>query len=140
MIHRDTMRRWRRDASAWFRAWYWHGRCLLTERLFWLLFGKKRIGRAHHMADLEAKIERQREELHEMNIVSKVRKDQVDAANLIISCYGCDSGFMGDFSGVTEETVCEVERTASRLRRWWDLHKYHMGEKRDDLDTEPQDG
>lgn len=53
-MHREPNPAWKRG-SDFMRAWYWEARARLGERILKTLLTGKRLGRAHHMADLEEK-------------------------------------------------------------------------------------
>lgn len=83
----------------------------------------KDFGRAAHMADLEIKNARLKDEVRTMQVAAEKHNRRNYATGLIVNCTGCDRGGPANFEGLTEERVQEVERIAARLRTWWTNHQ-----------------
>lgn len=116
---------WQSDNCELLRTIYWERRCELAEGLLKHVFTGKEIGRACHIHALEEKIEKLQSEITFQREAAEYRNRQFKAANLIVSCTGgCDTGIIGSKDKINEELVCEVERTAKRIRSWWVNYQY----------------
>jgi len=111
---------WADSEHSCLREVYWRDRCLLAEDLLKYVFNQKELGRACHIRDLEHKVKSLKDEITHQRIAGEVRNRQLKAANLIVLCTGgCDGGLFGNNDDINEELIAEVERTAKRLRMWY---------------------
>jgi hypothetical protein len=111
---------WRDSDDEILQSIYWRERCYLAERLLKHVFTNQEIGRAHHIADIEAKLKLLKEQITDLRETAECRNKQLAATNIIACCTGgCLTGIIGDPYKVTEELVVEVERIAERLRSWF---------------------
>ncbi len=109
---------WKNECDI-LQAIYWRDRCGLAENLLKHVFTDREIGRACHIHDLEIKVKRLQREITILREVAEYRNTQLKATDLIVSCTGgCKGSTIGSKDEVDEETVCEVERIAQRLRTW----------------------
>lgn len=128
--HGKTNPAWETGDSSILREVYWERRCKLAESLLKHVFTKKEIGRACHIYDLETKVKELQKQITIQREAAEYRNRQLKAANLIVCCTGgCDTGIMGSKEAISEEIVCEVERTAKRLRSWWNNYRYRQDRK-----------
>jgi len=122
---------WKDDCSEILRTVYWQRRCELAEKLLRHVFTKREIGRACHILALEEKVKALQSEITSQREAAEHRNRQLRAANLIVSCSGgCDGGIIGSKENVDEKLVCEVERTANRLRAWWNNYRSRQQNRR----------
>lgn len=98
-----------------------------AERLLTESLTPKEIGRAHHLADLETKNRRLKDEVTRMREKAETFNRQLYATGLIVHCTGCVAGAPADYEGLTEERVQEVEAIAARLRAWWRNNRKRIG-------------
>lgn len=116
---------WANDSSDIIKMLYWRERCFIAEKLLNNFLDQKEIGRACHIDALETKVERLKEEIRYQQGVAEYRNRQLNAANLITLCTGgCPGGIMGDGNKIDEQTVCDVEMIAKRMRSWFVNHLY----------------
>ena len=120
--HEQTNPKYKTDETSLLREFYWESRCELAEKLLKHVLTEKEIGRACHIHDLEAKVRKLRNELTYQREAAEYRNRQLKAVNLVVSCYGCDAGLIGDPESINESMVFEVEQIAIRLRKWWECH------------------
>ena len=128
--HERTDPSWKDDDREILRTIYWERRCELAEKLLKHVFTNKEIGRACHIHDLEVKVKNLQRTVTDQREASEYRNRQLKAANLIVCCTGgCDTGIIGSKGEINEEIVSEVERTAKRLRSWWENYKYKQEQR-----------
>lgn len=128
--HEQTNPLWKTNDHHLIRVIYWERRCELAESLLKHVFTGKEIGRACHIHDLETKVKELQHEITFQREAAEYRNRQLKAANLIVSCTGgCDDGIIGSKEAISEEIVCEVERTAKRLRSWWNNYRSRQDRK-----------
>ncbi len=128
--HERTDPSWKDDNNEILRTIYWERRCELAEGLLKHVFTRKEIGRACHIYDLEVKVKNLQRTVTDQREASEYRNRQLKAANLIICCTGgCNTGVIGNKDNINEEIVVEVERTAIRLRSWWNNYIYKQERK-----------
>lgn len=131
---REPNRKWK-WGSTFMRAWYWEGRARLGERILKMLFSGKRIGCAHHMADLEEKVKTLQEVITGMRLEAERKNLELRATNLIVGCTAaCSDASFENVGAVTEEFVATAERIVKRLRMWRGNRDYQIerGRKRND--------
>ncbi len=129
--HEQTNPAYRYHQNSVMKEIYWEERCRLAEALLKRhVISNKAIGRACHIYDLEEKVKTLQKEITFQREAAEYRNRQLRAANIIISCTGgCDTGIIGSKDKIDEEMVCEVERTAKRLRHWWNTYQYRQRNK-----------
>ncbi|KKN98900.1 hypothetical protein LCGC14_0141410 [marine sediment metagenome] len=121
---------WEFDDSDLIKMYYWRDRCRLAEKLIQHVLTRKDVGRALHIHGLEEKLRKLQEEMTHQRIAAEVRNKQLKAANMIVCCTGgCEGGIIGSSDKVEEELVVEVERTAKRLRQWWENRKHRLSQE-----------
>lgn len=86
----------------------------------------KSLRHAQHVADLESKNKKLREEVREMQVCAERHNRLLYATGLIVNCTGCDRGGPFNAEELTEEKVNEVELLARRLRSWWNNHQWRL--------------
>lgn len=84
------------------------------------------LNRALHMADLETKNAKLKEEVRTMQVAAEEHNARNYATGLIVRCTGCESGKPFEGELLSEERVQEVEKIARRLRRWFENHKRRL--------------
>lgn len=110
---------WKNECDI-LQAIYWKDRCILAEYLLKHVFTDQEIGRACHIHDLEIKVKELQRQITILRETAEYRNIQLKATNLIVSCTGaCKGSTIGSKDEVDEETVCEVELIAKRLRTWY---------------------
>lgn len=117
---------WRdRRQGDWFTQYYAADRELERTKaiLSTRYHNDQELNKAKHMADLEVKNRRLKEEVRQMQVAAERHNRTAYATGLIVNCTGCVAGkpFRGE--ELTEERVSEVEHLARRLRTWFDRYQ-----------------
>jgi hypothetical protein len=108
----------------WFKEYdEWRKRAESAERLLSKNLTSQEIGRAHHIADLETKNARLKQQVRMMQEKAEEVNKILFATKLIVNCTGCLPGGPDDCENLTEEKIQEVENIAKRLRTWWNNNK-----------------
>ena len=116
------------DERSWFSQYLVEERELKRTRqiLKSKYYTEKDLNRALHVSDLEEKVKRLKKEVRDMQVYAENHNRTAYATGLIVNCTGCDAGEPLNGGELTEDRVKEVEVLASRLRTWFDNHKYRL--------------
>ena len=91
-----------------------------------LALGKRELGHAMHLADLEEKCKRQAREIREMQLAAERHNRESYATGLIVRCTGCDAGKPFDGEDLTLARVQAVDNVATRLRTWFNNRQHRL--------------
>ncbi len=112
------------------RDFYWMLRYFEEHRLRdkWERTAKVKFGDhanlAAHLADVNTKNKRLKETVRQMQLDAERHNAEAYATGLIVHCTGCEPGKPFKGEELTEERVRAIEQISSRVRSWFNNHKY----------------
>lgn len=86
----------------------------------------KDLNRALHMADLENKVKELQNNIRTMQEKAEYFNKVLYATGLIVNCTGCFRGRPKGGEYLTEEKMRQLEHLVSRIRIWFNNHKWRM--------------
>ena len=84
----------------------------------------KELNKAKHVASLESKNKKLKQEVRQMQLKAEEFNKKLYATGLIVNCTGCIPGAPDHYDDLTEGKVKQVENIAIRLRTWWNNYQY----------------